>query len=134
MDAIIGGHPHYLQPIKWIYTDDGAGGKRKCLCAYSLGNFLADSKGQSYDTGAIFEFTVREQADGTFAIEDLCYVPTYTWRVVTNSGYVFRVVPSGQYLSTKPAKMTDYYWDLLKKSYQFCVSLLGRDVAQPIAE
>jgi len=36
-DLIVGHHPHVLQPIEWIETDDG----RNVLCAYSLGNFIS---------------------------------------------------------------------------------------------
>jgi poly-gamma-glutamate synthesis protein (capsule biosynthesis protein) len=35
---IVGHHPHVLQPIEWVRV-----GSKKCLVAYSLGNFIFDS-------------------------------------------------------------------------------------------
>lgn len=45
VDLILGSHPHVLQPIRWIPGVSG----RRCLVAYSLGNFVFDTypgKGQ----------------------------------------------------------------------------------------
>ncbi|WP_425255161.1 CapA family protein [Mammaliicoccus sciuri] len=36
VDAVIGTHPHVIQPVKWVQGDNG----HKTLIAYSLGNFL----------------------------------------------------------------------------------------------
>lgn len=38
-DLILGSHPHVLQPVEWIPRNDG----RRCLVAYSLGNFIFDA-------------------------------------------------------------------------------------------
>ncbi|MBE5940566.1 MAG: CapA family protein [Lachnospiraceae bacterium] len=36
-DLIIGTHPHVIQPVEWIESDNG----NKSLCYYSLGNYLS---------------------------------------------------------------------------------------------
>lgn len=36
-DLIIGTHPHVPEPVRWITTSSG----EKCLCYYSLGNFVS---------------------------------------------------------------------------------------------
>jgi poly-gamma-glutamate synthesis protein (capsule biosynthesis protein) len=38
-DVVFGAHPHVLQPIEWIRRPYG----RRCLIAYSLGNFVFDA-------------------------------------------------------------------------------------------
>ncbi|MCW5942405.1 MAG: CapA family protein [Fimbriimonadaceae bacterium] len=38
-DLVLGHHPHVLQPIEWLPAKDG----RRCLVAYSLGNFVFDA-------------------------------------------------------------------------------------------
>lgn len=38
-DLILGHHPHVVQPIEWLAGKDG----RRCLVAYSLGNFVFDA-------------------------------------------------------------------------------------------
>jgi len=49
-DVILGSHPHVLQPVEWV---KGANGRR-CLVAYSLGNFIFDSRpGAERKTGIL---------------------------------------------------------------------------------
>ena len=40
-DVIIGTHPHVTQPIEWITSENG----NRCLCYYSLGNYVSTQKG-----------------------------------------------------------------------------------------
>lgn len=40
VDLIVGSHPHVLQPIRWLPGP----GHRRCLVAYSLGNFVFDAR------------------------------------------------------------------------------------------
>jgi poly-gamma-glutamate synthesis protein (capsule biosynthesis protein) len=40
VDVVLGSHPHVLQPLKWLPGP----GSRRCLVAYSLGNFLFDAR------------------------------------------------------------------------------------------
>ena len=39
-DVIIGTHPHVVQPAEWIEAENG----RRCLCFYSLGNYVSTQK------------------------------------------------------------------------------------------
>lgn len=39
-DLIIGTHPHVIQPVEWITSDNG----NECLCYYSLGNYVSTQK------------------------------------------------------------------------------------------
>jgi poly-gamma-glutamate synthesis protein (capsule biosynthesis protein) len=39
-DAIIGSHPHVVQPCEWIESDNG----NECVVYYSLGNFVSRQK------------------------------------------------------------------------------------------
>lgn len=51
VDLIIGSHPHVIQPIKWIYTNEGD----SIVCAFSLGNFVSNQRFPNTDGGMIFE-------------------------------------------------------------------------------
>lgn len=133
VDVIIGGHPHYLQEAGYIYADDAQGNRRKALCMFSLGNFLADSKYVSYDTGVIFEFGIQETPEGDFEIVSPKYVPTYIWREIRNDGsYWFRIVPAAQYMNERPKGMSEYTWGLMKQGVQLAQNIMGKDVAQLI--
>lgn len=72
VDAIIGHHPHVLQPVEWITGKDG----NKTLCVYSLGNFMAE---QAYDynmVGGIISFDVVQIGNSEPFIENPVFNPT----------------------------------------------------------
>ena len=39
-DAIIGSHPHVIEPCEWIKSENG----NECVVFYSLGNFVSRQK------------------------------------------------------------------------------------------
>lgn len=41
-DLILGGHPHYIQPIEWFFNQNADGTERATLAVYSLGNFISN--------------------------------------------------------------------------------------------
>lgn len=72
VDAIIGHHPHVLQPVEWIEGKDG----NRTLCVYSLGNFMAE---QAYDynmVGGIISFDIVQIADAEPYIDNVLFTPT----------------------------------------------------------
>lgn len=56
--AIIGSHPHVLQPLDWIKTSDG----RSTFVAYSLGNFVAWQAGLEKKTSGILHLTLTSDS------------------------------------------------------------------------
>lgn len=71
--AIIGSHPHVLQPWEKYVTPDG----RETLIAYSLGNFLAGQQGLEKQTGAIIYLGLSKEGQGSAKIFGVGYTPTY---------------------------------------------------------
>ncbi len=72
VDAVIGHHPHVVQPVEWIDRPDGG----RMLCVYSLGNFMAE---QAYDynmVGAMIQFNINRASDGKITIENPLFIPT----------------------------------------------------------
>lgn len=61
-DVIIGTHPHVVQPVEWITTDNGNSG----ICYYSLGNFVSNQ----YDPICLLEgmawVTIEKTTTETF--------------------------------------------------------------------
>jgi len=61
-DVIIGTHPHVVQPVEWITTDNGNTG----ICYYSLGNFVSNQ----YDSITLLEgmawVTIEKTTTETF--------------------------------------------------------------------
>lgn len=113
VDVIIGYNPQTVQPAQLIETtaDDGTVNRTLCLCA--TGSFLTGSREQYFDCGIIFEFTIQEQADGTFAIETPVYIPTYVLRyesdrsTETATVYDYRTLAVGQWTDADAANLPE---------------------------
>lgn len=72
VDAIIGHHPHVLQPVEWLTGKDG----NRTLCVYSLGNFMAE---QAYDynmVGGIISFDIIKQGNNKAHLDNVVFMPT----------------------------------------------------------
>lgn len=70
--AVIGSHPHVLQPIKKFKTQDGRVG----LIAYSLGNFVSNQGSQKNRTSMILLLGLTKTKQGTI-INGFKYVPLF---------------------------------------------------------
>jgi len=71
--AVIGSHPHVLQPWEKYTTKDG----RETLIAYSLGNFLAGQPGLEKQTGAIVYLGLSKEGPGKAKVFGAGYTPTF---------------------------------------------------------
>ncbi|NLW79860.1 MAG: CapA family protein [Ruminococcaceae bacterium] len=78
-DVVIGTHPHVVQELEWITSDDG----RQVLVAYSLGNFLSAQSQPDQLIGMALTFDLVQvvDPDGTrspLAVENVKVYPTVT--------------------------------------------------------
>jgi hypothetical protein len=71
--AVIGSHPHVLQPWEKYVTRDG----RETLIAYSLGNFVAYQKGLDKKTGVVLYLGLSLEPNQKGKIVSALYTPTY---------------------------------------------------------
>lgn len=65
-DLIIGTHPHVVQPVEWIESENG----NKALCYYSLGNYVSTQKGGLNMLEAMAWVTFRVKEDGVVISEE----------------------------------------------------------------
>lgn len=79
-DAIVGAHPHVVQPIAWINpTGDSL---KKIPVFYSLGNFLSNQRDTYRDGGIIGELMVVKKHNKTY-IHRVSYIPTWVYKKET---------------------------------------------------
>lgn len=69
--AVVGSHPHVLQPWEKYTTKDG----RETLIAYSLGNFVAGQAGIERKASAVLYIGLKRQSGGGH-ITGVAYAPT----------------------------------------------------------
>ncbi|RIW38541.1 CapA family protein [Bacillus salacetis] len=76
VDLIIGHHPHVLQPIEKLKTEDG----REAVVFYSLGNFLSGQEGDLKNIGGIANVKVQKVIDEKgkrITFPEINFQPTY---------------------------------------------------------
>jgi poly-gamma-glutamate synthesis protein (capsule biosynthesis protein) len=87
--AVIGAHPHVLQPWEKVTTLDG----REGVIFYSMGNFISGQVGTARRASAIGLLELVRAANGKARLTAVGYVPTFVefgrpYRVVENTGKV----------------------------------------------
>lgn len=97
VNMIIGSHPHVVQPVELIYSEDG---ESTTVCLYSTGNYVSNQRQELMDScpsghtedGVLFSFTLKKDADGT-VLSDLDLIPTWVNKYRGGSGYQYTVYP-----------------------------------------
>ncbi|GAH46691.1 unnamed protein product, partial [marine sediment metagenome] len=89
VDAIIGSHPHVVQPVR--FKKENSFYKQPIV--YSLGNFISNQRNRYRNGGIIFAMEL-EKTDST-RITGLDYLPVYVHKPELDEKYSFHLVPSG---------------------------------------
>jgi len=92
-DIIIGGHPHVLQPVKFIKSHKSV--FDSVLVAYSLGNFISNQRKKYTDTGGILTISITKNLfDNTLKISNVEFIPTWVFKGNTGNKNEFVLLPS----------------------------------------
>ena len=90
-DLIMGSHPHVIQPVKWIESENG----NKALVFYSLGNYVSRQKEAANLLGIMANVKIYNKGDGTVFIKEASVMPTVTHYNVNSRE--FKVYPLKDY-------------------------------------
>lgn len=97
-DLIIGTHPHVLESIEWIVSDNG----NQALCYYSIGNYTSSQDKTATMLGGMAKLTIRKKGEEVYIKDDAGIIP-----IVTH--YIW-----GKGRLTKTYKLTEYSEKLAK--------------------
>lgn len=97
VNIIVGSHPHVVQPIELITSEDG---ENSTVCLYSTGNAISNQRQEVMDScpsghtedGVLFTFTLRKTKDGVI-LDDLDLIPTWVNKYRGGSGYQYSIYP-----------------------------------------
>ncbi len=92
-DAIIGSHPHVVQPIREYYTADSSVNH---VVVFSQGNFVSNQRAQYKDGGILAELNIVKTA-GSVSLDDFSYMPYWVYRDDLPGKSTFYVIPVGFY-------------------------------------
>lgn len=97
VDIIIGSHPHVIQPVELITSEDSL---NTTVCLYSTGNAVSNQRqelmtscpsGHTED-GMLFEFTLKKTKEGVF-LTGLDLIPTWVNKYLQNGRYQYTIYP-----------------------------------------
>ncbi|MBR4099872.1 MAG: CapA family protein [Clostridia bacterium] len=96
VNMIIGGHPHVVQPVELIHSEDS---QNTAVCIYSLGNAVSNQrrelissarKGHTED-GVMFSYTLKKSG-GEVTLEKVNLIPTWVHKY-SSGGYKYTIYP-----------------------------------------
>ena len=111
VDIIVGSHPHVVQPVELIYSEDG---QNTTVCIYSTGNAVSNQRkelisscptGHTED-GMIFTYTLKKYGDEV-TLTEVDVIPTWVNKYPGGSGYQYTIYP----LETADAGSTKFGLD-----------------------
>jgi len=104
VDAIIGGHPHVVEPMDLLTSNTDP--EHRTVCIYSLGNAVSNQRQEEMqqscptghtEDGVIFSVTFEKYSDGTVALADADVLPTWVNKYTNGDGKVeYNILPLDQ--------------------------------------
>lgn len=127
VDIIIGSHPHMVQPIEMIKSDEN---DNETLVIYSLGNFLSNQRNEILnkkytEDGVIVNIGVNKNLNtGETKISNVEYIPTWVNKYNNKNGKLtYEIIPL---INEKQlSKIDNFPLDKAKKSYDNTTSIIG---------
>ncbi len=98
VNVIVGGHPHVIQPIQLLHSDDS---QNTTVCIYSLGNAISNQRVELMDScpsghtedGMLFYYTFEKYNDGSCALAGVDIIPTWVDKYRGGSGHQYTMYP-----------------------------------------
>lgn len=107
VDIIIGSHPHVIEPVELIHSEDG---QNTTVCLYSTGNAVSNQRQEIMDScpsghtedGMLFTYTLCKKGDEV-TLQKINIIPTWVNKYRGGSGYQYTIYPleSADWGSTK---------------------------------
>jgi poly-gamma-glutamate synthesis protein (capsule biosynthesis protein) len=92
VDLVIGTHPHVLEPVEWIETEED----HRMLVYYSLGNFMSYQKEAPRMLGGMAELTITKDETGTY-ISNTEIIPIITHYESGSADYHYTIYRLSDY-------------------------------------
>ncbi len=148
VDIIVGSHPHVVQPVELIYSEDG---QNTTICLYSTGNLVSNQRQEIMDScptghtedGLFFTYKLKKSSDGV-TLEDIDIIPTWVNKYRGGGGYQYTIYPlenkdcgSSKYglnstAANKSQKSYERTKNIVAEGLTSCQKAIGCDVTFPV--
>lgn len=97
LDALIGSHPHVIQPVDLLTSADGS---NEMVVAYAIGNQVSNQRTEYMDgltygyseDGYMVELTVKRDSSGAVTVDNAQFIPIWLYHS-SNGGGEYYVLP-----------------------------------------
>ncbi len=144
VDVIVGGHPHVVQPMEVLYSEDS---QNTTVCIYSMGNAISNQRKELMDScpsghtedGMLFYYTFSKYGDGTVVLSGVDIIPTWVNKYRGGSGHQYTMYPledinfANNYgfdaaTAEKAKKSFERTKEIISKGLTDCQQMLGCEV------
>ena len=107
IDAIVGSHPHVLEPVDLLQSTTDPG--HATVVLYSLGNAVSNQRKEEMTTlttgetedGALFSVTFAKYPDGTVCLDAVELIPTWVNMHANNGKTEYNIIPLDVSIATQ---------------------------------
>ena len=107
VDAIVGSHPHVLEPVDLLQSTTDPG--HATVVLYSLGNAVSNQRKEEMTTlttgetedGALFSVTFAKYPDGTVCLDAVELIPTWVNMHANNGKTEYNIIPLDVSIATQ---------------------------------
>lgn len=128
-DAIIGNHPHVIEPVTLLESDDG----KQVPCYWSTGNFISTSPSDESLIGGMAELTLHKDKDGACSVTSAAFKPVVSHLGLADDMTTYLItdwtddLAASNWLDTDINPSTDNTTLTPAWANQFCTDVLGED-------
>ncbi|MBQ4312635.1 MAG: CapA family protein [Clostridia bacterium] len=133
VDVIYGTHTQSVQPVELLTVTRADSSERRCLVAYSLGNFFCNSKKhpELSANGIALGLGIARDDSGAACLSDAFCLPLYLHTSGRDGSDAFRLLPSGEFASadSRPEIFSsDEQWQSCIDAWNHACSAAGSDI------
>ncbi len=129
VNMIIGSHPHVVEPIEYITSEDG---ETETVCVYSMGNAVSNQRRSLMQTnapnghtedGLMISYTLKKDKKGVVSLVDFEAIPTWVDRYLEGGKYKYTIYPIEDLRKAK--ENYSHIASMLQQSYDRTKEIMG---------
>ncbi len=138
-DVIIGGHPHVVQPVDLLQSNENP--DHKTVVLYSMGNAVSNQRMGNISSistphtedGILFSVTFSKYSDDTVYLENVSAIPTWVNLNSNNGSRQYNIVPLDDSIRSEwmsKFNMTENEYNSAQRSYDRTSQLVDEGIAK----
>lgn len=138
-DVIIGGHPHVVQPVDLLQSNEDP--EHKTVVLYSMGNAVSNQRMGNISSistphtedGILFSVTFSKYSDDTVYLENVSAIPTWVNLNSNNGSRQYNIVPLDDSIRSEwmsKFNMTENEYNSAQRSYDRTSQLVDEGIAK----